>query len=127
MQTTAALPSLAYLLSLFALFSLLLPLSHGQLFYNYQGQEESVELTQLWQEGYWKAVRNLVIGANAAETCLPRPPPCDGVALLLAVTNLFDFRLDYIHQRHHHLEQEWRFDGQNHRLAAHRASRRPRP
>jgi len=34
-------------------------LSRAQLFYEYEGREESIKLTQLWYEGYWQKVRNV--------------------------------------------------------------------
>ena len=44
---------------LLLLLAFCLSLSQAQLFYNYEGSEESIELTQLWSEGYWKKVRRV--------------------------------------------------------------------
>lgn len=42
---------------LLVLLALCVSLSMSQLFYDYGGKEESIQLTQLWNEGYWQKVR----------------------------------------------------------------------
>lgn len=39
------------------LFSIFIPLVSGEIVYNYNGNEESLPLVQLFYEGYWQKVR----------------------------------------------------------------------
>lgn len=37
-----------------------LALSHAQLYYEFEGKQESIELTQLWSEGFWQKARYML-------------------------------------------------------------------
>lgn len=58
---------------LLASLALCVLLSSAQLYYDYEGREESIRLTQLWAEGYWKRVRKTALTQPRSLKCRFRP------------------------------------------------------